>query len=873
MKQSVRMIVIGFGLSVSALFAESDYLRDVKPVLKARCYSCHGALKQKAGLRLDTAELILQGAKSGPVVVPDRLDASVLLDRVESPDADERMPPEGESLSATEIAALRDWIASGAPKPDNEQPEEDPSEHWAFKAPQRRPLPDVSETLIEKRNPIDQLIQAAHQRESLTALPQIAPELLLRRLTLDLVGLPPSPQLRRDFLENPSPDAYERLVERLLASPQYGERWGRHWMDVWRYSDWYGLGAQLRFSQKHLWHWRDWIVDSLNEDKGYDRMILEMLAGDELAPTDQSVLRATGFLARNYYLFNRNTWLEQTIEHTSQAFLGLTMQCAKCHDHKYDPVSQLDYYRFRAFFEPHQIRLDPVPGTTDLEVDGLPRAFDAHPEVPTYLFRRGNDKNPDESKSLVARVPKILEWEEIGFESKELPAEAHFPGLQAFVLKDHLRKAERAVAEAEKKHAASQKGLEKAATRLGLAAARLKLPALRSVHRADRAKHGIEGVENQEELVRLAAKHDQAYRLAAAKAEVVAEQWALEEAVDKDKQGIEKKLSRAKKALADLKSRFDEEPLDYLSLRPSRKALESPAETEDSRRQPYVSRTTGRRTALAQWVTHRRNPLTARVAVNHIWMRHFGEPLVTDVKDFGRRSSAPPMQALLDYLAIYLMDHQWRMKPLHRLIVTSEAYRRESSTLRVASANLENDPDNRFLWRRVAQRMESQVIRDSMRYLAGRLDLTMGGATVDPSKGESLGRRSLYFTHSRDAQNQFLSMFDDAEILACYRRTESIIPQQALALVNSRLALELAESVAERLSSRPEGESDESFVERAFEHVLGVSASEEEQVLCLKMLRDTQQALSGLDAAEARLRARRNVVQVLFNHNDFVTIR
>ncbi len=569
----------------------------------------------------------------------------------------------------------------------------------------------------------------------------------------------------------------------------------------------------------------------------------------------------------------RQRFLDDTVNAVGQTFLGHTLRCAKCHDHKYDPVSQLDYYRFRAFFEPHQIRLDPVPGTTDLEVDGLPRAFDAHPEVPTYLFKRGNDKEPDATRSLKASVPKILEWEAVAFESRELPPESYFPGLQAFVLEDHFREAERIIADAQNKLIASESSLEKEAAQLKLAAAKLRPRALRSAHSVDRMKHGLEKSAVKDEMIGRAAEHDQAYRLAEAAAKVAAERWALDQAKDKDKKKIEKNLSNAEKALEALKARFEKKPLEYTSLRPSRKALESPAETDASRRKPYVSTSTGRRTALAQWITDRRNPLTARVAVNHIWMRHFGEPLVEDVKDFGRRSESPPMLKLLDYLAIYLMDHQWRTKSLHRLIVNSEAYRRESSTIGAASRNLEKDPGNDFLWRRVPQRMESQVIRDCIRFLAERLDLTMGGMTVDPNKGEALGRRSLYFTHSRDQQNQFLSMFDDAEILACYRRTESIIPQQALALVNSRLALELAEAVAERLGASSEVVCDEIFVNRAFELVLGTAPTKEERALTVKMLEDTRQALSELDEAVVTRRARRNVVQVLFNHNDFVTIR
>jgi hypothetical protein len=206
------------------------------------------------------------------------------------------------------------------------------AEHWAFQS-----VPSVPAGLS-----LDALIERRLERTGLRVQKPASREMLLRRVHLDLTGLAPSPEELDAFLKDESSDAYEQVVDRLLASPHHGERWGRHWMDVWRYSDGYGLGKQLRNSTHHLWHWRDWIIESINRDKGYDRMILEMLAGDELAPSDPAVHAATGFLARNYYLFNRTTWLDDTIEHTGKAFLGLTFNCIKCHEHKYDPFEHAD---------------------------------------------------------------------------------------------------------------------------------------------------------------------------------------------------------------------------------------------------------------------------------------------------------------------------------------------------------------------------------------------------------------------------------------------------------------------------------------------------------------------------------------------------
>jgi mono/diheme cytochrome c family protein len=362
------LLLAGLSLGTDPPAAAVDYLRDVKPILAGRCYACHAAIKQKGSLRLDTAALIREGGASGPAVLPGNSAKSLLLKHVLGEEKLARMPPEeaGEALKPAQVAAIRKWIEQGATGPKDEKAELDPREHWAFKSPLRPAVPKVRNEGWVK-NPIDAFLCREQERHGL--VPQSAAEksILLRRVYLDLIGLPPTREELQAFLSDTAADAYEKVVDQLLTSPQYGERWGRHWMDVWRYSDWWGLGAEMRNSQKHMWHWRDWIVDSLNRDKGYDRMVLEMLAADELFPTDDHALPGTGFLARHYFKFNRTTWLDETIEHTAKAFLGLTMNCAKCHDHKYDPLSQVDYYRFRAFFEPYQVRLDQAPGESDYE--------------------------------------------------------------------------------------------------------------------------------------------------------------------------------------------------------------------------------------------------------------------------------------------------------------------------------------------------------------------------------------------------------------------------------------------------------------------------------------------------------------------------
>jgi len=1061
-----------------------DYLKQVKPILAERCYSCHGALKQKAELRLETRELLLKGGESGAVIVAGESGRSLLIERVTAVE-DDRMPPEGDGtrLSDEEVAVIRAWIDQGAVAPDEPVPRS-PNQHWAFLKPVRPVVPKVNNP-DWAGNPIDAFLAAGHREQGLMAVGAAGRRTLLRRVYLDLIGLPPSREALQAFENDKAENAYKKVVGELLGRPHHGERWARHWMDVWRYSDWFGLGAQLRNSQKHLWHWRDWIIESLNEDKGYDRMIQEMLAADEISPTDAGALRATGFLARQYYLFNRDTWLDDTIEHTSKAFLGLTMNCGKCHDHKYDPISQLDYYRLRAVFEPYQVRLDALPGETDLEKDGLPRAFDAHPEVPTYLYVRGNAKDPDKSRTIKPGLLSLLGADDLKIVEVSLPPEAWRPGLKAFVLEDWLRVAENKIESARKaldkarrqlavlkkrpapvdgreddgngktffsddfdsaraevwetgpgewryeagKLRQSRTGFSRAYLRslaehpedfeallkfttvggdkwrsvglcfdvvegrekmvylsavspgsklqvsynqggahvyppqgavprevkLGqayemkisvrgklvnvavngrhtlafalplqrergkidlvafdavvefdslmirelpegqalvqagksesvatleeaeaavsvaeksLAAAEFGPAALRTAHVADRAQAFSEDSRSVVAAAALAARQ---LELAQAEEAVARAELKLSSADDTKKAANE--LDKARKTLKGAEEALRKPGDKYTSLRGSLKALEGPDEKEDSRRKPYPKISSGRRTALARRITSRDNPLTARVVVNHIWLRHFGQPLVESVTDFGLRTAEPSQKALLDWLAVELMENQWSMKHLHRLMVTSRAYRLSSSTLGADEPTMKRDAGNDYYWRRLPVRMESQVIRDSLLSMAGVLDETLGGPSISATGEDTLYRRSLYFTHSRDGRHKFLTMFDDADILRCYRRSESVVPQQALTLANSKLALTLSRKLAERLEKELGEAGDDEFIRAAFESVMAVRPTYEEVTVCRESLGETRRVLRAGGAKEVERRSRENLVHALVNHNDFVTIR
>ena len=1092
-----------------------DYLQQVKPILRERCFACHGALKQESGLRLDTAALAIKGGDSGAAIEPYDANVSRMLERVTATDEGERMPPEGEPLTVAQVALLRSWIAAGAKGPDDEQPEADPAKHWAFQPIVRPSLPETQSDRV--RSPIDAFLQQRRQQYGIESQPEAPRIVLLRRLYLDLIGIPPTLEEIAACESDTSPDWYEETVKRLLEDPRHGERWARHWMDIWRYSDWWGLGDQLRNSQKHIWHWRDWIVESLNDDTPYDEMVRLMLAADESHPNDLGKLRASGYLARNYWLFNRPQWMEETVEHVSKGFLGLTMNCSRCHDHKYDPLNQTDYYRLRAFFEPYHVRLDMVPGEADLTRDGIPRAFDGLMEEPTYLYIRGDERNPDKSKMITPGVPSVLAFEELTIEPVSLPAEAWQPERRAGVLDAH-------VAASRKRVDAAESDLKKAQDRLFAAtnvleklqkekeeaihpaektavsspgkspiiadsfqtldSTRWKLfggewvhepkrltqkkdgptrSALRLIENVPRdfdatlrftilggsqwrsvglsfdvsqedptqpfaasdseqmvyasaysagskiqasfqrggewqypggsAVRGIPIHLNQEYTLRVqvrdslinaslngelqvawestlprrdgalqvitfdamavlhevsietldpavtlrqpdasngsapltidaaekAVRQARAERVVAeaAFAVVQSEIQAVERRADaqraewdpQDPTRLEKVAAAvrserlvavaksrhgvAKAELALLNSPADTKEATEKTLKEANEAVdkaEKAAESEVASTDPYAkfsgamwtptrffdsgkddpevkfhAQSTGRRTALAKWITDRRNPLTARVAVNHIWTRHMGQPLVPTVFDFGRKGIPPAQPELLDWLASELMDSGWSMKHLHSLIVNSAAYRM-SSSVAGADAASSRDPENRLWWRRMPIRMESQLVRDSLLSLAGTLDPTRGGPAVPAAEQATSQRRSLYFFHSNNERNLFLTTFDEALVKDCYRREQSVVPQQALALSNSKLALDAAEKIAGQLT---ENHADEAgFVLAAFRLVIGVNPNRDEMAASVAALEEWR-AIPG----ENNTSARANFVWALINHNDFVTLR
>lgn len=786
---------------------------------------------------------------------------------------------------------------------------------------QRVSRPAIPETKLAGwgRTPIDAFVAAEYDRLGLKATAEAAKHNLLRRVYLDLIGIPPTREQLLQFLADESPNAYEQVVEQLLSSPEYGQRWGRHWMDIWRYSDWAGWtgGGQIRDSQPHIWRWRDWIIESLNADRPYDGMVRAMLAADELTPLDSDDLRATGYLVRNYKMLSRETWMQDTVEHTCKAFLAITMNCARCHDHMYDPISQAEYYQFRAIFEPHNVRADRVANQADVKLDGVARAYDADTAAATYLFVKGDDRNPDKDRPITAGVPSLL-GQKLFVASVKLPVSAYYPGIQPLVrnqaldaAKQSLDKARTDLANAETEAAnaaqlvananatdeqrvALELAKQKAtALQLAVATAEIQLESLKARMSADDLKYAADtgpGAEYEAAAKKAASLEQQASlkalesaslqaQLASDEAEAKLKQAPADAALQKAATAAKQKLETAAKGFEEAKKKSNDPPAAYSPLTAV-----------------YPQESTGRRSALANWLTSRDNPLTARVAVNHIWNRHFGRGLVPSVFDFGQNGKPPTHPALLDWLAAELIEptqtdtsngsaatggliEPWSMKHIHRLIVNSSVYRLSTH---VSDEQLAKDPDNEYFTHAPTKRMEAEIVRDAVLYVAGNLDLGMGGPDIDYELGFQNPRRSLYFRHAAEKEMVFLKIFDAAAVTECYQRKSSVMPQQALAMINSELTITQARRLV-RFWKGDLPEDDASFARVMFEHVLSRQATDDEVTTCVQFLTDCanrpapKDVAAKLDdlskpSAEAATRAREQLVHVLMNHHEFVSI-
>jgi hypothetical protein len=816
-----RLLILAllFAGETASADSASDFQDRVLPLLQARCISCHGSEKQKGKLRLDSRAALLKGGENGPAIVPGDPEKSLLIQALRQTHPDIKMPPK-EKLPADQVEALAAWIKDGAPwveaaaaAPAGRLGDawRDPRnpivrifggkrlDLWSLKKISRPAVPSVKDEAWIK-TPVDRFILSALEKAKLGPSAEADRRTLIRRVTFDLSGLPPTPEEVKAFVEDPAADAYERLVDRLLATPRYGERWARHWMDVIRYAD--TNGWERDEFQTQIWRYRDYLIRSFNADKSFFRFLSEQLAGDELHPGDPDALIATGYLRLGPYdstgsIFmedakNRNELMTDLANTTGSAFLGLTVACANCHDHKYDPISQVDHFRLRAFFAG-------VKRQDDTIID---------PEEERERIRKNNDAVEARTKAVRARITEILEpARNVLLESRrgEIPAEI----LPLFDLKKEEQTAE--IKQKIKPFAEKLKVSDADAT----------------------ATLGLELQKELGQLTKTLAEETKA-RLEFARGMTVRDSGAKPPATNLFYQG-------------DFTQPREEILPGFISvLDPNPAAVTPPAGLDSS----------GRRSALAAWVTSPENPLTARVIVNRLWHHHFGRGLVATPNDFGFSGVRPSHPELLDALASELFARKGSLKALHRMILLSATYRQRSID---DPARRALDPENVLLWRQNPRRLDAEATRDALLAVSGSLLPKDSGPPLWPpvpqhlldaqpgileTKSDQAARdrkqewytdavektdvRSIFLVQKRVLTVPFLQPFDLPDMnVSCGRRDVTTVAPQALQMLNSAFSERMAVAFAALVEKAAPDEA--SRVDRAVWLALGRASSEAER--------------------------------------------
>ncbi|BBO31313.1 PSD1 and planctomycete cytochrome C domain-containing protein [Lacipirellula parvula] len=766
-----------------------NFSREVKPILARRCFACHGPDSGEGGLRLDSREHALAELDSGSfAIVPEDVDSSELLARVTSEDEFTRMPPEGKPLTPHEVDVLRRWIAEGAAY----------QKHWAFVAPEKHEPPALEASPHKSwvQTPIDAFILAQLEANNLQPAPKADKRTLCRRAYYDLTGLPPSEQQLEEFLADESPDAWEKLIDKLLASPHYGERWGRHWLDLVRFAE---TNSFERDGEKqYAWKYRDYVIRSFNDDKPYNQFVKEQLAGDELDEVTRDSIIGTGYYRLGIWddepadsVQARSDEMDDLIATTSQAFLGLTVGCARCHDHKIDPIPQKDYYGMAAFFAD----VTPFAERGDLQTNNQ---WDL--TVPANAAERG------ERRQRIRTISREkYSMEQVGVKRMSGPDQRRSEtqrreGLLKAKLKDYLNDSE-------------WEQYQQTLARLN---------------------------DAQEDLKKLNQKSAPDWALALARCNAPPEPTHLNVRGNPHVPGEV------------VEPRF-----------PQLFGVEQPTIPAA----PAGARSAGRRKVLADWIASNDNMLTSRVIANRVWQHHFGRGLVRSANNFGELGDVPTHPELLDWLAIWLTEHEWKLKPLHRLIMTSSAYQMSSQA---DAAALAADPLNDNLWRFDLRRLGAEELRDATLAASGKLNLEMYGPSFYPemspevlatqsmpgqgwgkSSSKEQSRRSVYIYVKRSLLTPLLTAFDFPDVDAsCEARFNTTQPGQALSMLNGQFANEQAGYLANRVRTEA-GDDPKDQVARAIEITLGREATKEEIADGLELLnqltkehnRDPQEAL------------------------------
>ena len=848
-----------------------DFARDVRPILAKNCFGCHGPEKQKSSLRLDIKSLAFKGGSGhGPAIVPSKPEESPLFQLASSADADEKMPPKGPGLTKAELQTVQRWIKAGALWPDGIDSARvaDPLDHWSFK-----PLAAATPADMKKagwgKNEIDRFIQEKLQKSGLSPTPEASRRVWLRRVSLDLTGLLPTMAEVEAFESDKSPDAYGRVVDRLLASPRYGERWGQHWLDVVRYADTHGF--EVNTERPNAWPYRDYVISAINNDTPYNRFIREQIAGDQAGQP-----AATGFLVTAAALLPgqigaddeskrlaRQDELAEIIINTGQTFLGLTIGCARCHDHKFAPISAKDYYAFQGFFAGVDYGDRSVPSR---EASAARRAIESRialidNRLAQYvpLARAGDGARPDSSvkrQKVNARVnidrftpvkaskvrltvkktnnlePCIDELEifddsgtNIALASRGGKASAS--GSNVSPNRHELR----LVNNGEYGNSSSWMSNE-----TGGGWVQIDLPGTFTIDRVawGRDRLGKFGDRLATDYKIEVASGDGPWRLVADASDREAFEGKARRAeysFEHLPAGVKAEAQNLVKEKRDLEKRLGSFSADGnlvfagIFRQPDKVRLLARGDPEQPK-EPVAPATlaifnqlqlkedasdASRRASLADWLSDPGNPLTARVAVNRIWQGHFGTGLVDTPNDFGPSGSKPTHPELLDWLAGELIRNGWSMKHLHRLIVLSATYRQSAAINAKAQAI---DADTRLLWRYPSRRLEAELIRDNMLAVASGLNTKMGGRGYDlfGSRGglngfppiekfSEEGRRRMIYAHKvRMEKDIVFGAFDCPDAgQSMARRRQSTTPIQALNLFNSQFSIDQAQALAERV--------------------------------------------------------------------------
>ena len=895
---------------------------EIRPILVDKCSGCHGPDKQESELRIDLHDSILAGGDSGAAIVPGDAASSLLVQAIRHQDGLE-MPPK-EVLSQRAIEALEHWINMGAPWPASREsltvstmkPAEQAKEHWAFQPVQRPTVPVVADERGWIQNPIDAFTLEKLSANGLTPSPPADKRSLVRRVSYSLTGLPPSPEDVQQFLDDESSTAYADLVERLLASPQYGEHWARHWLDVARYSDTKGyIYAREERFWVHAWTYRDWVSRAFNEDLPYDRFLLLQLAADQVEDRREGDLAAMGFLTlgRRFLGVERDI-IDDRIDVVCRGTMGLTVACARCHDHKYDPIPTADYYSLYGVFDSCTEQLVPLAesvGDDAFEAE-LKKRQDAlqarlvaarlessdrvRARVADYLFAQSElDKYPANGFDQVFQADDLLpafvrRWQRFLRDAKrnndlvfaawqayaDLPA-ADFATAATAVTKQ-LQQSESIPAAILRAFETSPQSFREVCDRYGAVFSQAN-------EQYKSQANDPQGVSTSEpELI--AVLYGPQGPCQVPDGPVVLTETYFDTGVLTDLWRHQGEVDRwiinapqpAPHALTLVDQAQPIEPRVFVRGNPLVLGADVPrqflAVLSEADRRPFEHGSG--RYELAQDIIDPHNPLTARVLVNRVWAAHFGQGLVTTPSDFGMRAEAPSHPELLDWLADNFIAQGWSMKELQRWIVLSSTFRQSScgpADTAVLSAALKLDPDNRLLWRMNPRRLTFEEFRDSLISAASQLDASVGGRATDLFATPFPLRRTLYGLVDRQFLPGTLRMFDFANPdLHVPQRSETTVPGQALFFLNHPLLLDraraLAASTASNVARRSAVVSSRNRVEAMFQHVLQRSPSESELSEALAFVNtaeatqakptrptiaDWQYGYGALDAASSRL--------------------